>query len=157
MIPYGTRPPHPIYIRVHDRLRGTQSSKHKTLYFLSPGPNSLFQTLISCLPSSHRCLEVDLASLLMLDQPRVLLPQRGPSWEEVHWFRRQRPYIPVWSAVITSLTGQSFEDHKFLHVVVFSGIFRCQHTHHMSLYFFLLSRCFRHRQSHVSSGQRISY
>jgi hypothetical protein len=56
------RPPHPTYMMAHDGLRVTQSSKYKTLYFLS-----------------QQCLEADLAGLLMLDQPRTLLPRRGPS------------------------------------------------------------------------------
>jgi hypothetical protein len=42
MISYGTRPPHPIYIRAHGRLRVTQSSKIKIFYFLSPNPNCSF-------------------------------------------------------------------------------------------------------------------
>jgi hypothetical protein len=42
MIPCGARPPHPIYMRVHDRLRVTQSSKHKILYFLSSNSNLSF-------------------------------------------------------------------------------------------------------------------
>jgi hypothetical protein len=46
----------------------------KALLFYLQTLTPLFQTLISCLPSSQQCLEVDLAGLPILDQPRVLLP-----------------------------------------------------------------------------------
>jgi hypothetical protein len=88
MIPYETGPSHPIYMMAHGRLRVTQSSKHKTIYFLSSNPNSLFQILLYCLPSSWRRLEADLAGLPTLDQPRTLLPRWGPSREGDFWYNR---------------------------------------------------------------------
>jgi hypothetical protein len=130
MIPYRARPPYPIYMRAHGRLRGTQSSKTQNIYFYLQTLIPLFQTIISFLPSSRRCLEANIAGLPTLDQPMVLLPWWDPSREEVCWFKRQRSYIPIWPAVLTGLTDWSSGDQKFLHMVVFvfNGTFRCQHT-----------------------------
>jgi hypothetical protein len=53
--------------------------KHKTFIFYLQTLTYLFRTIISCLLSSPQCLEVDIAGLSTLDQPRVLLPRQGPS------------------------------------------------------------------------------
>jgi hypothetical protein len=91
-------------MRAHGWLRITQSSKTQFFYFLSPNPNSFFQTLISCLPSSQQRLEANLAGLSMLDQPRTLLPwwDPPPPGKEIlvqtteAACRSDRQYIPVW-------------------------------------------------------------
>jgi hypothetical protein len=49
-----------------------------TLLFLSPNTNSLFQTLVSFLLLSRWRVEMDLADLPMLDQPKMLLPNGVP-------------------------------------------------------------------------------
>jgi hypothetical protein len=61
-------------MRVHGRLRVTQSSKHNSFTFYFQILALLLQTLISCLSLFWRRLEADLAGLPMLDQPRTLLP-----------------------------------------------------------------------------------
>jgi hypothetical protein len=117
-------------MRVHGRLRVIQSSKHKSpLLFNLQTLISFFQILISSLPSSRRRLEADLAGLPMLDRPRVLPPRRGPSRDEVRWFRQYRSCTPIKPIIATGQTDRSSGDQKLLHVVVFmfNDTFRCQH------------------------------
>jgi hypothetical protein len=53
---------------------GSIVKKHNFFIFYLQTLTPLFQTLISCLPSSQRHMEVDLAGLPTLDQSRMLLP-----------------------------------------------------------------------------------
>jgi hypothetical protein len=75
-----------------------------TLLLLSPNPNSLFQTVISCFLLSRWHLEADLAALPTLDQPMMLLPRRDPSQEVVFWYRWWRSH--------TGLIGLSYRSDR---------------------------------------------
>jgi hypothetical protein len=120
MIPYGGRPPHPIYMRAHDRLRVTQSLKTQIFYFLSPNPNSSF-------PNSN---------FLSPFIPTAL--GGGSSWpadarsthdaSSLMGSLPGRRFLVQVQRLHTGLAGWSSSDQKLLHEVMFvcNGMFWCQ-------------------------------
>jgi hypothetical protein len=131
MIPYGARPPHPIYMRARGQLRVTQSSKHKTLYFFLssnpklsfPNPNFL-SPFIPVVLGGGSSWPVDARSTQGASSPMGSLPE-GSS------------LVQTAEAVQTGHTdnrGQldrsELRRQEVLHVVVFmfNDTFRCQHA-----------------------------